>query len=304
MKLPVTKKQDIYHYFYGVLIGIICLCFAYSASSLLKLQTQTFRTQTKSDILAINNPRKLNIPILMYHYVEYVRDPRDTIRQTMDILPPVFENQIVTLKNDGYTFLTPSDINLILANKRPLPKKPIILSFDDGYEDFYTDVMPILQKHKVRAVAYIITQFLDTPNYMESDQLREVKKTGLIEIACHTQHHPALKTSTVKQATAEIVGCRKDLASEFGIKTISFAYPYGSYDTFLFPILKKAGFQNAVTTEPGTDVSNANIYAIPRLRPGRRIGEELTSYINSELPNQNQFTFVKPASARETNLGE
>lgn len=305
MLRPKTKRikknnDTLYSYFCGILAGIAFILFFN-----LTYFKFTFKNLPSNSIfiaksLRYNNPTSLNIPILMYHYVEVVQDSRDTIRKSLSILPWTFEEQIKTLKTDGYTFITPKDLNNILTDRSPMPKKPIILSFDDGYGDFYTDVFPILQKYKVHAVAYIISGFLNQPNYLTRSELKEIIRSKIVEIGCHTMHHPALAKTSVPEAISEISGCHNDLLKEFGINTVSFAYPYGSYDPFLFPLVAGAGFNNAVTTEPGTNISHSNIYNIPRLRPGNRMGVELSSYLKSSvLADKKTLPFIKSANASE-----
>ena len=99
----------------------------------------------------------VKVPILLYHYVEYVKDKGDTIRQSLDIVPRVFEEQIQTLLSDSYTFITMDELADYLDGEQSLPPKPIIITFDDGYRDLRTDVLPILQKYHVKAVAYIVS---------------------------------------------------------------------------------------------------------------------------------------------------
>ena len=196
------KKSAWYYYFVGFLVGLnFVILFIFIKTSF------TVRHEPQKNYVL--NPKKFNIPILVYHYVEYVRDTRDTIRHSLDITPYVFENQVLTLKSSGFTFLTPSDINDILDDKKPLPKKPVILSFDDGYEDFYTDVLPILKKYNIRAVQYIISGFLDQPNYMTHQEVREIAKSGLVELGCHTVHHPNLARLSDSDAKDEIIGCHE-----------------------------------------------------------------------------------------------
>jgi hypothetical protein len=72
------------------------------------------------------------------------------------------------------------------------------------------------------------------------------------------------------------------MASNFGYRPVSFAYPYGAYKPELFGILKKAGLINAVTTVEGAHESNQNIYEISRLRPGYRVGDELVYFLENE----------------------
>ncbi|HVZ12502.1 MAG TPA: polysaccharide deacetylase family protein [Patescibacteria group bacterium] len=285
-KRKIDEKGSSYYYYLGIVIGlIIVVCF--SLLFITKLSERKarlyFALRSQPTLITFNNPRNFNIPILLYHYIEIVQDQNDTIRKSLNILPYTFENQVSTLKNAGYTFLTPADINSILENHMSIPKKPVILSFDDGYGDFYTDVLPILKKYKVRAVEYVISGFLDHPNYMTRDQVREVIDSKLVEIGCHTVDHPALKTVSAEDATREIEGCEEDINRDFGFRPVSFAYPYGSYADFLFPILAKAGLKNAVTTDSGTEIASTSLYAIPRIRPGERVGIELLTYLTSEI---------------------
>lgn len=281
--LPKNSKSEIV----GIDLFFVCLVF-YFLLSFINISIPIFSvafTNIKPPTARssyIQNPSAFNIPILIYHYVEYVQDPKDTIRKSLNIEPAIFEAQVKTLKEANFTFLTPKDIVEISENRARIPEKPVILTFDDGYEDFYTDVYPILKKYNVRAVSYVITGFLDQPNYMTSDQLREIASSNLVEIACHTAHHPNLKSMSDIDAEREIRGCFEDLVSEFGITPVSFAYPYGEYREELFPLVKNSGFTNAVTTVDGMKVDKNYLFSIPRVRPGSRIGQELIAYLLRE----------------------
>ncbi len=224
------------------------------------------------------------VPILMYHYVEYVKDSGDTIRKSLNIVPFVFENQIKTLREEGYTFITPSRLASVIDDTEILPSKPIILSFDDGYQDFYDNVFPILQKYNVKAVAYVISGFLDKPNFMYSWQVKELEKSGLVEIGAHTVNHVYLKGVSRSTADYEIKQSKKDLETLIGRPVVSFAYPSGAFDIQAEELVKKAGFVTAVSTVPGIEVSGKNRYFLYRIRPGNRMGDELLRYLE-----QNSF---------------
>lgn len=217
----------------------------------------------------------VTVPILVYHYVEFVKDPKDTVRRSLDILPPTLEQQIKTLKDAGYTFIVAADLGLYLDGKKPLPQKPIVLTFDDGYEDFYTDVFPILKKYNVVATEYVISGVLNTPNYMTTPQLREVVQSGLVEIGAHTITHPNLTTLPIDIAKKEIEESKSSLENLLGIKVVSFAYPYGGYNEQLAELTKKAGYTNATTTKGGFIVNQDNRYIMFRIHPGAAIGEDL-----------------------------
>jgi len=219
------------------------------------------------------------IPILMYHYVEYVQDRKDTIRISLDILPNIFEEQIITLLDDGYTFLTLRDLGEILDGKGTLPPKPIILTFDDGYRDFYTDVFPILKKHHVKATAYVVPGFLNMPNYMFIDQLQEIAASDLMEIAAHTVHHVWLKGAPPARTETEIMQSKVMLEKFTNKPVVSFAYPFGAFDSQTEALVKKSGFTTAVATIPGITQGEENRYYLFRLRPGGRTGKALLTWL-------------------------
>ncbi len=286
----MSRKQKIKHranratnlLFLASIAVVVALCIGYMLGTIYGsryIEDNSFVKKSPFKLITIKPPKSISVPILLYHYVEYVKDQKDTIRKSLDIVPAVFDNQVSSLQAAGYVFITPSYLNDVLDGKKIMPRKSVILSFDDGYEDFYTDVLPILKKYNVHAVEYVISGFIDHPNYMTGEELGEVIKSNLVEIGCHTVHHPNLAQLNTISAEQEISGCKKDLQSRFGVNTISFAYPYGAYSESLFPILKTAGFKNAVTTKEGTVLSQQNVYAIPRLRPGARLGEELLSFL-------------------------
>lgn len=217
------------------------------------------------------------LPILMYHYVEYVRDPRDTIRKSLNVYPPTFDAEVKTLLGAGYTFITMSDL---VDRSRALPAKPIVMTFDDGYRDFYTEVFPVLKKYHVRAVAYIVPGFINMPNNMDRWQIEEIIKSGLVEIGAHTVHHVYLKGMREAIARDEIVKSKMMLEQEFRIPVTTFAYPYGAFDLQTIKLVKDAGFASAVSTIQGVDVGRENQFYLFRIRPGARTGTGLTGFLD------------------------
>jgi peptidoglycan/xylan/chitin deacetylase (PgdA/CDA1 family) len=235
-------------------------------------------------------PKEIRVPILMYHYVEHVKDKGDTIRQSLSLSPYTFEEEIKTLTGDGYTFMTNAEVADALSAKIPLPAKPIVLTFDDGYRDFYTDVYPVLKKYRVKATAYIISGFLDYPNNMYAWQVRQIADDGLVEIGAHTVHHAWLKGMSRKDLVYEVDQSKKTLEALTGKPVVSFAYPYGVFDVPAIQVIADAGFTSAVSTMPGVDQYQIHRYFLYRLRPGGRTGESLLSWL-SQITND-QITMV------------
>lgn len=233
----------------------------------------------------ITPPQSVRVPILMYHYIEEVKDARDTIRQSLNINPFIFEQQVKTLKDNGYTFLTVNDLSNILDGKLKIPQKPVIITIDDGHWDLYTDILPILKKYQAKATAYIIPGFLDGSDFLSREQLEEVSENKLIEIGAHTVHHMWLKGQLLSIIEKEITESKIMLENLIKKPVVSFAYPSGAYDEQALNVVKTAGFKTAVSTKLGIIESNANRYSLFRIRPGRRTGQDLLNYLD-EIPNQ------------------
>lgn len=222
----------------------------------------------------------IRVPILMYHYVEYVQDKGDKIRISLNIPPYILEQQLQTLIGAGYTFMTENELDDVLDGIKPLPQKPILLTFDDGYRDFYTDAYPILKKYHVKATAYVVPGFLDRPNYMFRTQLDEIAKDAFIEIAAHTVDHVGLAKQSLKTITDEIFRSKIMLENETHKPVVDFAYPYGAFDDQAIQVVKDAGFRSATSTLPGIEQGQINRYFMFRLRPGYRTGQTLVDWLN------------------------
>lgn len=224
-------------------------------------------------------PQSIHVPILMYHYVEYVQDPKDTTRASLNTTPATLAEEIKTLQGAGYTFMTNRELSEVLDGKTKLPAKPILLTFDDGYRDFYTDAYPILKKYHVRATQYVIAGFLDMPNHLTTSQLNEIANDELVEIGAHTVHHLWLKGLSAQTVTHEVTKSKQMLEQIIHKPVSSFAYPFGAFDQQAVEIVEKAGFTTAVATVPGIDQPQTNRYFLYRLRPGGRLGNDLLTWL-------------------------
>lgn len=220
------------------------------------------------------------VPILLYHYVEYVTDKKDSIRQSLNIQPNIFEAQVKTLRDNGYTFMTAKELGEVIDGKRDMPPKPVLLTFDDGHYDLDTVILPILKKYHAKATAYIIPGFIDNPDFLTKAQLQDVVRSQLVDIGAHTVHHAYLKGRILPIVEYEIDQSKKMLENNYHVNVVSFAYPDGAFDQQAIDVVKSAGFTTAVTTIPGIVQTKQNGFFLFRLRPGYRTGHELLNYFN------------------------
>lgn len=229
---------------------------------------------------AVPLPGSVRVPILMYHYVEYVKDKDDKKRISLNTTPFTLEEEVKTLAGAGYTFMTNGELVDVLDGKAKLPPKPILLTFDDGYRDFYTDAYPILKKYRAKATQYVISGFLNNSNHLTTAQLQEIAQDGLVEIGAHTVHHVWLKGLSLKKVSTEIFQSKVTLGKLIGKPVTSFAYPYGAFDEQATQLVKESGFSSAVSTIPGIDQKQEYRYFLYRLRPGGRTGQSLLDWLS------------------------
>jgi len=222
----------------------------------------------------------VRVPIIMYHYVEYVQNKNDKLRIALNTTPYVLENEIQTLIAAGYNFITNNDLSDVLDGKTNLPANPILLTFDDGYRDFYTDAYPILKKYRVKATNYVIAGFLNRNNHLLTSQVQEISNDGLVEIGAHTVNHVWLKGLQLNIVSDEVFQSKEILEQLIHKPVLSFAYPFGAFDDQAIKVVKDSGFRSAVSTIPGVNQNQEDRFYMFRLRPGGATGKGFLNIIN------------------------
>lgn len=193
--------------------------------------------------------------------------------------PDNFEEQLIVLRDRGYTTITMSELNNIVRGKAQLPAKPIAITFDDGFTD-QLRAFELLKKYNMKSTFYIITGGERSgwcigadrrssncgDSYLNWEQIKKIHDSGLVEIGSHTINHLSLPGLSYAVAREEIIKSKDIIEEKMGIKVTSFAYPYGRLDSSLMAIVQEAGYLNATGTSEGDVISIDNIYNIPRLR--------------------------------------
>jgi peptidoglycan/xylan/chitin deacetylase (PgdA/CDA1 family) len=199
----------------------------------------------------------------MYHYIRTVDPNSDPLGYELSVTPEDFSNQMAWLHEQGYIGMRMDGITGCLRGEAPCPAKAIALTFDDGYADAYTDVLPVLQRHGLLATFYIVSSFVGQPGYMTWEQIAALRDAGM-EIGAHSASHPDLTILDWETASYEIAQSRADLERQLGINITSFCYPTGLYNWTIEQQVRGAGYLNATTTRWDNDTSD--IMALPRRR--------------------------------------
>lgn len=215
---------------------------------------------------------RYDIPILMYHQFLEKREQAGKIK--IYVTKKTLELHLFILKILGYKTITFRDLAQMMESGFKKDKY-IILTVDDGYKDNYEILFPLLKKYKMKAVIYFVTgvdynrwtvegegenKFL----LMNSDEVREMNESGLVEFGGHTLTHPSLPKLDDKTLEEEIFKNKKELENIVGEEIVSFAYPYGHQTVRVQNVAKKAGYKFAVSTDSGTGRIIDNLYDIRR----------------------------------------
>jgi peptidoglycan/xylan/chitin deacetylase (PgdA/CDA1 family) len=241
---------------------------------------------------------KILVPIFMYHHVSHL-PTSNPLDYSLTVTTSDFEEQLIWLQQHGYQSITQTELFDALYDGKALPTHPMMLTFDDGYEDVYTDALPALLAHHYRGVFYIITGKIGGV-YMTWDQVRTLAQDGM-QVSSHTVHHVNVGNPPAGTTThIELASSQDTLETQLDEPIQFFCYPSGEpfhHDTVLQQqnVLKEL-FQDGyvgATLDPFslfTATQNAQTpYLLNRLRVSG--GEDLNSFIgilNVALRNGSQ----------------
>jgi peptidoglycan/xylan/chitin deacetylase (PgdA/CDA1 family) len=228
--------------------------------------------------LALSNPALLptpaggltdtvKVPILMYHYISDPPEDADIYREDLSVAPAAFREQLQYLADNGYTSIDLYDLALAVTRRQALPPKPVILSFDDGYVDNYTNAFPLLQEFGFTGTFFIITAFVDNQNpaYMSWPMISEMAAAGM-RIESHSKSHPDLSEANRDELIWQILGSQETIAAHIGYTPRFFCYPGGRYSKETVAMLQELDFWGAVTTAGGNLHTYEDRYEWSRVR--------------------------------------
>ncbi len=188
----------------------------------------------------------VRVPILVYHGVRDTAATDSADVRLYNVAPSVLEEELTHLDEQGYTTITFKDLARYFDTGSPLPPKPIIISFDDGWRTQYENALPILQEHHMHATFFIFTNGIDVDTFMTLDDLKTLVADGM-EIGSHSRSHLYMTKQDEGDLPREVAGSKKVLEDELGITVTSFAYPFGLYNDRIKSLLANAGYTMART---------------------------------------------------------
>jgi len=225
------------------------------------------------DIAFDGTLRRINVPILMYHYVSELPEDADVYRRDLTVEPAIFREHLNFLLANEYTSISLYDLHGALNHGHELPTNPIILTFDDGYSDHYTNVLPMMNEFDFIGTFFVITNRLDNadPSYITWQQAQEMQSNGM-DIESHTKSHPDLRQRTYDFLIFEILGSVESITANIGETSRIFSYPAGRYDNDTLQLLNSTSILLATTTRHGRLHTTTAPFELRRLRVSGNIG--------------------------------
>jgi peptidoglycan/xylan/chitin deacetylase (PgdA/CDA1 family) len=207
------------------------------------------------------------VPILYYHYIRINPNPRDRAGFSLSTPPAMFRAQMQYLADHGFHVISLHQAVVAIKNHSGLPSRPIVLTFDDGYADFFTTAVPILQSHGFTATNFVISGRMGRAGFMTPSQVVAADTMGFT-IGAHTVDHVALGAQVPTRATWEMKQSKLTLEELLGHPVVDFAYPYGSFNQYDMAQAKSLGFEAAAATMYGTAHSAGQLFDLSRTRIG------------------------------------
>ena len=203
-------------------------------------------------------------PILEYHKI----NDEDTDIYTVSTAD--FAAQLDYLRQEGYTAITVLEYLNARAGKGQLPVKPVLITFDDGYRDNYTNAVPMMEKRGLRGTIFIVTNDIGLDKYLTWDDLTDLQNRHS-ELGSHTANHIPLTELSDEKAEEEMK-VTKLITTWHGLKKLfGFSYPNGLYKPEYAPLLKRNGYHCAVTGDPGLNTLRTKPYELHRINIPRPV---------------------------------
>ena len=233
--------------FFKFLAIVIILIIGWLEIGHYNIMSKPFLVKGKSikDIsknLSLKYNNNESVPVLMYHSIGIAKlNPYVVSRER-------FEMDMQYLKKNGFTTISTDELYNFITKHKPVPKKSVLITFDDGYEDNYTNAFPILKKLDFKATIFVITGSVDKgKQYLSSAQLKEMQKNG-IDIESHTNLHQKLGTCTYDDQLKALKISKAYIEKTLN-KTVRYiSYPFGNYNSDTLKAVNASGYDMAFTT--------------------------------------------------------
>lgn len=210
-------------------------------------------------------PRVLAVPILAYHRVGPPTH-RSPLTDALTVPTARFAAEMRWLRRAGFHAITERRLFEALEYGAPLPRRPVAITFDDGYRDVLWNAVPVLARLHMPATMYVVTGRVSgpDPSFLTWGELRLLERRG-IAVGSHTVDHVELPGLGAAAALRELVASRRALERHLGHPVQWLSYPAGRFDAAVEALVARAGYALAVTMRPGVLQEARSPFALRRL---------------------------------------
>ncbi|MFF5208977.1 polysaccharide deacetylase family protein [Streptosporangium sp. NPDC000396] len=211
------------------------------------------------------------VPILMYHSVN--DSPNDETRP-LAVSPGRFAEQLGMLRERGFTPMTLSDLVAAMHRAEKMPANPVAITFDDGYADFHSEALPLLQRFGYPATVFVTSGWVQDSGPAQAgrrlapmltwSQIREAVSCG-VEIGGHSHSHPQLDQLPDRDLRNELRTNKALLEDQISRPVATMAYPYGYSSARVRQEVRKAGYWTACAVANDAFREGDEMLALPRL---------------------------------------
>lgn len=207
----------------------------------------------------------LRVPVLMYHEIADIA----ATTSRLAVAPDVFADQLAYLRDAGFNTLTAGELAAILGDGvGALPERPVVLTFDDGYADFYSHGLPLLKQNGFTGTIFMTTGWIDqegeAKRMLNWRELTEVEQSG-IEIGAHTIRHPQLDQLPEKLVRDELYVSKSALEDHLGRAVPGLAYPFGYSNPMVRQVAGELGYDYAYAVGNAITTKGKDKFTFPRL---------------------------------------
>jgi peptidoglycan/xylan/chitin deacetylase (PgdA/CDA1 family) len=206
------------------------------------------------------------LPTLMYHHVQDMNVAKGKNQQNLTVSTETFRQQMMYLRDRGYQTVGLNQLVSFFDEGMGIPKKSILLTFDDAYEDTFLNVFPILKEVGFKGIVFTPTGLVNNDDYLNWDQISEMASYGIV-FANHTWSHKNVKTD-FDTLEMEITTADTQLSERGYNLPKSFAYPYGLESSQAVELLNGLGYKLAFSTRSGSTLCKKQRLGLPRVRIG------------------------------------
>jgi len=220
--------------------------------------------------VAVFLPPAYVTPILMYHNI-------DQKEGLLSVSPEDFDRQLMFLRRHKYNVIALGELAAMITGSKKIPPKTVVITFDDGSENNFTNAYPLLKKYDMPAAMFVIPNHCNWRGYLSKQQINQMAQNG-IEIGSHTLNDVWLPDCDDAKLYEEIAGSKKALETITGKRVDFISYPLGGFNQRVRLAVMKAGYKAALATNPNRYSAKDDLYALERLKVSGKNAHNMLSF--------------------------